>query len=410
MGHLTLAALGSWGDVRPFLHLARALHRQGYEVLFLGQPEFAAAARAAGARFGALQSPVSAHQHRDLTRRLLAADRLTQAELVLLEVALREPERQLEEARRGLAGSRLLVAHHLSVLPALVAGEKGVPWVGAVLCPGLVPSTAPPLEAPDRGAAGNRLAWAMARAAVRARLEPQARGLMEPLLPAASRWRLESSFSPLLNLIAASPALSGTDSCEWDPPCAVTGHWHAGGGGRLPADLERFLELDEPPVVVTFGSMAAGEGRWLGEVCREAAQRVECRIVLQRGWAGLEAGPASNRLAYVDAVEHEALFPRARAVVHHGGAGTAHAVARSGRPSVVVTHLIDQPYWGARLQRLGCAPAPIPRAELSVGTLARALEEALGSAPQGHAATLSHRVRQENGLAAALEQIGSLAE
>ena len=60
------------------------------------------------------------------------------------------------------------------------------------------------------------------------------------------------------------------------------------------------------------------------------------------------AGPAQ-----VEAVDHRALFRGPRSSIHHGGAGTTHAVAAAGVPSVVVPHVGDQRYWADRLHRLG---------------------------------------------------------
>ena len=58
-------------------------------------------------------------------------------------------------------------------------------------------------------------------------------------------------------------------------------------------------------------------------------------------------------------VDHRALFPRSAAVVHHGGAGTTHAAAAAGVPSIVIPHAGDQPFWAGRLHGLGVAPTPL---------------------------------------------------
>jgi UDP:flavonoid glycosyltransferase YjiC (YdhE family) len=54
----------------------------------------------------------------------------------------------------------------------------------------------------------------------------------------------------------------------------------------------------------------------------------------------------------VGAVNHAAIFPTCRAVVHHGGAGTTAASLRSGVPTLVLSMLGDQPIWGAAVKRL----------------------------------------------------------
>lgn len=66
---------------------------------------------------------------------------------------------------------------------------------------------------------------------------------------------------------------------------------------------------------------------------------------------------------------HNHVLPRATAAIHHGGAGTVHAVARAGIPAIVVPFIGDQPFWGNVLHRSGLAPEPIPYRKLTVDRL-----------------------------------------
>jgi vancomycin aglycone glucosyltransferase len=55
----------------------------------------------------------------------------------------------------------------------------------------------------------------------------------------------------------------------------------------------------------------------------------------------------------VDDVNHDALFKRVAAVVHHGGAGTTAAAARAGVPQLITPMFSDQFYWSRRVVELG---------------------------------------------------------
>jgi sterol 3beta-glucosyltransferase len=92
--------------------------------------------------------------------------------------------------------------------------------------------------------------------------------------------------------------------------------------------------------------------------------------------------------------------------VHHGGAGTVHAVARAGVPSVVVPFLVDQPFWGRQLHRLGIAAAPIPRRSLTAEALVPAVGDAL--ARRERAQRVGRAVRAEQGLDTALDVLTGL--
>jgi UDP:flavonoid glycosyltransferase YjiC (YdhE family) len=131
------------------------------------------------------------------------------------------------------------------------------------------------------------------------------------------------------------------------------------------------------------------------------------RVVVQGG-AG--AGLSSPNLARIGSVDHRALFPRAAVVIHHGGAGTTHAACAAGVPSVVVSHVGDQRYWAGRLHRLGVAPPELEARSLDAGRLAdAALTAAADPALRGAAGRLAASIADENGVAAAVAAVESVA-
>lgn len=132
------------------------------------------------------------------------------------------------------------------------------------------------------------------------------------------------------------------------------------------------------------------------------------RAVVESGWAGL--APCGDDILSVGDLPHDWLFPRMAAVVHHAGAGTTGAGLRAGLPAVPVPVLVDQPFWAARLHRLGVAPPPLPRHELTADALADALRSCLDEPAYRHrAAELARRIRAEDGSAAVLTLIARLA-
>ena len=48
-------------------------------------------------------------------------------------------------------------------------------------------------------------------------------------------------------------------------------------------------------------------------------------------------------------MNHSAVFPACRAVVHHGGAGTTAAGMRAGVPTLILWIGAEQPIWGAQV-------------------------------------------------------------
>jgi UDP:flavonoid glycosyltransferase YjiC (YdhE family) len=108
----------------------------------------------------------------------------------------------------------------------------------------------------------------------------------------------------------------------------------------------------------------------------------------------------------LDAAPHGWLFPRMRAVVHHGGAGTTAESLRAGVPTVIVPHIADQPFWGSRVTALGVGPQPIPRKKLTVENLASAILRAgSDSVMRERAARLGAKIRAEDGISRAMAVI-----
>jgi vancomycin aglycone glucosyltransferase len=163
----------------------------------------------------------------------------------------------------------------------------------------------------------------------------------------------------------------------------------------LPEKLEAFLASGEPPVYVGFGSMTDPAPAATTRLVLDAVARAGVRAILSRGWAGLGEGPLPEGVMEIGPVSHAALFRRVAVVVHHGGAGTTTMAARAGTPQVVVPHLLDQHYFGARVVDLGLGPPPLLRRRLRADELAAALSSLRDNElVAARAAELGERLRE----------------
>lgn len=198
--------------------------------------------------------------------------------------------------------------------------------------------------------------------------------------------------------LATDPFLS-----PWQPTglgVVQTGAWCAPDERPLPAELADFLDDGPPPVYVGFGSMPPGA---LEGVAREAVEAIRARgrrAVVSRGWAELTLADGQGDCLLVDEVNHQALFRRVAAVVHHGSAGTTTTAALAGVPQVVLAQGADQPYWAGRVTGLGIGAAhegPAPAAE----SLSAALHTALAPETRARAASAAAAVRTDGTTVAA---------
>jgi len=125
---------------------------------------------------------------------------------------------------------------------------------------------------------------------------------------------------------------------------------------ELPTDADdevaSWIAAGTPPIYFGFGSMPVGSLAdrvdMIGAACGELGER-----------ALICAGPGDStqvqhfdHVKVVRAVNHAAIFPTCRAVVHHGGAGTTAAGLRAGVPTLILWVTSDQPIWAAQVKQL----------------------------------------------------------
>jgi sterol 3beta-glucosyltransferase len=209
---------------------------------------------------------------------------------------------------------------------------------------------------------------------------------------------------PRLRLWTDHPMLYGISPsllpqpADWPPSAQICGQWlPPAADWSPPPALAAFLAAGEPPIYLGFGSMAGlGDGALMREVLAALRGR---RALFYPGWSDQSAELPAN-VHLLGETPHGWLFPKTALAIHHGGAGTAHAAARAGIPSVVVPFAGDQFFWAERLRQTGAAPAPVPAEGLTAPRLARAIEAAELS--RSRARELAASMAGEDGLKTAV--------
>ncbi|RJQ80348.1 glycosyltransferase [Pseudonocardiaceae bacterium YIM PH 21723] len=367
-----LSAYGSRGDVEPLAGLAARLREHGAQVRVCAPPDEDMARRLAGIDVPLVPVGPSV---RELARALPSHSSMPQrmAELIatqfdVLPAAARGCDAVAATGGLPAAAGALSVAESLGIRAVSVAFQQH----------GLPSPDHRPLAWPTRpfpaGITDNRVLW-----------QRVARDFTEMFGPALNASRVAAGLPPVDDVrgyvrgdrpwLATDPVL---DPLWRRPDLAVvqTGAWILPDDRPLPAALETFLAAGEPPVYVGFGSMSMPASTDLADVVIEAVRAHGRRVVLSRGWADLTA--AHDDCFVVGEANHQVLFQRVAAVVHHGGAGTTMTAARAGAPQVVVPQVIDQPYWAGRVAELGIGVAhdgPVPTAESLTAALGTALSE-----------------------------------
>jgi UDP:flavonoid glycosyltransferase YjiC (YdhE family) len=366
---------GTRGDVYPMLALGSALMAGGHAVRLCAPPDFESVVVATGAEFVPLGENVRAYLD-DMAGALHGGGVAFMREMKRwADLSLAH---QFTTLPNATADVDYVIAAGTILLAASVAELHRVPYRYVAYVPAILPSDAHtpavfPFQVRARWA--NRLLWRGAAAIVNAMT-----------LGTVNAYRDRLGLAPVNEIV--KHALSKRPLVAVDRPlapmpedCPVANDQirclHPFEGEPLPDDLERFLDAGPPPIYFGFGSMTDPDPARTTERLLDAVTRLGCRAVISRGWAGLGDGPLPDGVMAIDPVSHASLFPRLGAVVHHGGAGTTHTASRAGVPQIVVPHVLDQFYFARRVQALGVAPPPIPRAKLGVARLVATVRDTL---------------------------------
>jgi MGT family glycosyltransferase len=413
MARIFIPTFGSFGDVNPYIALGLELQRRGHVPVLAMPAIFREAVEATGLTF----APVRPDLDPDDTafaRRLLDPYRGT--EVLFRELLMPALPAAFDDLWTLSADADLVITHPAALAGPVVADARGIPWLSTVLAPisffsphdPMVPPQAPflhpllahaPLASRAFYATADALTSWWSRPVRRLR---RAKGLPDrgnPVMQGQhSPWGVLAMFSAVLApRPEAWPALTTvTGAARYNPPATA----------ETDTALERFLQEGEAPVVFTLGTAAVELPGKFHEVSAAAVERLGCRAVLMVGrHAHHRPTRVSARVLVVDSAPHAALFPRAAAVVHQGGAGTLHQALAAGVPSLVVPHAHDQADNAGRLQRLGVARV-IPRHRYTVDRVTDALQQLRHDAPlRRRAAEVGVRVSAEDGASAAADVI-----
>ncbi|WP_238423491.1 glycosyltransferase [Gordonia sp. 'Campus'] len=404
-----IAVNGSRGDAQPAVALAAELMARGHSLTLAAPPDLYEFCSGAG---------IPTESYGESTRELLDSD-LVRADLRSPNPRTRLRAVSAMSVRGGREMQRRLldVAGDADAIVASSAGQErahnvstvlGIPHIPLHYCPirrnGSVSLLAHlGVRAP---AVINDLSW---RAAERA-LWLGTRAAENTLRADLGLPPLSTPYSGLIartgvpEIQAYDPALFEDVVRQWGSARPLVGFFtlaatqRAGvGDGGLDDELRTWLDAGDPPVYVGFGSMLPANPDRLAEAFRSAAERLGIRLLVSGGWSGFMADAAApdtdteSRVRVVGHIDHDAILPRCRAAVHHGGAGSVAAGLRAGLPTLVTWKGADQPIWGRALTDAHVG-ASLPMARVTVDSLVAALDTILAPAFRQEAADLRGRL------------------
>lgn len=370
MAHILILAVGSAGDVYPFIVIGQALRARGHAVTLVATANFQERVERAGLRFvsGLSQDELDASvQDPELWHPVKGFATIWK------HMARHLPSAYAQQLAlvRDSSEPAIIVASTLGLTGRLLQEAHGVPLVTVHLAPSCF------LTAHDTSVRRG-LDWprSLPRPVVRLILNLVERVMLDPVVrPAINRLRATLNLAPVRRVmsrwlhspqqvICAFPPWFAAPQPDWPPNTVCTGFPRMPvSEGQLDPDLQRFIDAGAAPIVVTPGSAMAHGGRFIARALAAAAA-LNLRVVVvtpYREQLPAILPPSVHHAAYAP---FDLLAPRAAAFVHHGGIGTSATVLAAGKPQLVVPFAFDQPDNAARLRRLGVAATVLPDAPL----------------------------------------------
>lgn len=418
--NIAIIALGSRGDVQPYVALGKGLHEAGHAVRLITHVNYETFVRSYGLGFwpmqGDVQELMQTPEMRELTERgnFLAITRRT-AELAQGVV--------LEWTKEGLAacaGMELLIAGVGGLNVAIALAEKtSLPLLQAFVFPftptRAFPAVLLPPGLPRLGGAFNRFTHHLTRQFMWQGFRGADTLARQKVLGLPAAAFFGPYRSPVLHnspiLYGISPSVIAKPA-DWGSNVHVTGYWFldAAADWTPPMALQQFLEAGAPPVTIGFGSMSNRNPEATLDLVLHALDQTGQRGIILSGWGGMQKANWPDNVFVAEAIPHTWLFERVAAVVHHGGAGTTAAGLRAGVPSIIIPFFGDQPFWGEKVAALGVGPTAIPRQKLTAARLAQAIHQAVTDEKmRENAAALGSQIRSEDGVARAVSTIQAIS-
>ncbi|MFM0361987.1 glycosyltransferase [Paraburkholderia sediminicola] len=390
MTKVIITAIGSAGDVHPLLGIGAALAARGHEIVFCTHPPFAEAVSRQG--FAFVPIGTAGEYEAAMANPALWHPRTSFRTLWAVIAPTLRPH---FDTLAALTDSDTVLVGTLWAFSARLMQELyRVPFVSVQVSPStLLSAHAPPTH--PRLTIPRGLPLAMKTALLRL-IEHQA--LDKVCGPALNALRAELALAPARRIFGEW--LHSTDSVlclfpdwfaqaqpDWPAPRCLSGFplFNDTGVHAPDPQLDAFLAAGERPVVFTAGSTLIDQARYTDAVSA-ALEESGLRGILLTPDAPRAEAPAAQTDAQTDAqgvllkrryVPLQKLLPRCRALVHHGGIGTAALAYAAGIPQVVTPFAHDQFDNAQRVVASGCG-VRLDK-PLQPQALARALRHLLGS-------------------------------
>ena len=406
---------GTRGDVQPYVALALALLEKGHQVILSGPADFKDFVEGFGVPFFPLYGNAEAIMNSPEGQRILK----TENSIKLMKYYFKAVDQMKAPLRKSYYES-------ISRVDFIIANSATLPIVSAIaekqqkkvaytyFMPPVVPTTEFPIEDLRLLNFGwyNKLTYKIAHGLfwkfVKAGTNEYRKELGLPVLKENLLTYINRQ-KPL-DLYCLSPSLISQPK-DWEDNHKITGFLTIPSRKREthPYDkaaeaLLSWLAEGDQPIYIGFGSNGIGNQEKFAKILTDLVEQTNERVLFCTGWSIFSDLPSHKNLFVTRYVNHEAILPRCKVGVFHGGAGTLATMLRHNLPVVVVSFYTDQPTWGKLVQRNGLG-VHIPVRKLTSEKLFKGIRHVQSAEIVRNVFAMGERIRNENGTEKAVAEI-----
>lgn len=384
---ILLTAVGTQGDMEPFLAIGEMLEKRGHSVTCAFPAQFEALASDTGLPFESLGSKFIELLNSDTGKAALGGSaRGLRKILAIIKLARRQKPSSREMIQRQdeiiakLKPDRI-IHNGKAIVPLMweVEHERSTIYVSPVPYLHYVKDHSHVAFNSNYGEFLNKLTFKIADWGLIKTVISSARWLGKKEL---TKNEVKKALRQHKIIYTISPSLFSRPP-YWPKNMQVLGYKEREKSTNWSPDpdLEAFIAAHDKILFVTFGSMLNPYPEEKTRIILDVLQDQSIPAIINTAAGGLiQPHGYRNELVYfVSSIPYDWILPRVYAAIHHGGSGTTHLAIKYGCPTLIIPHIIDQFVWNKMIFETGIGPLGIQIGKINQGNIAPKIMELMHS-------------------------------